>query len=105
MKPMLKASGTKRLKLKYDHLFSSFAFNFNLRRYHVGDVKRRASIDQRVAAEERAARAAVAASATASKWRNQAPPPPSATAATAADKAAGGKVGWCRLDLALEENL
>jgi len=33
MKPMLKAPGTKRLKLKYDILLSSFAFNFNLRRY------------------------------------------------------------------------
>ena len=33
MKPMLKAPGTKRLKLTYDELLSSFAFNFNLRRY------------------------------------------------------------------------
>jgi hypothetical protein len=30
--PKLKAPGTKRLKLKYDRLLSSFAFNFNLRR-------------------------------------------------------------------------
>ena len=40
MKPMLKAPGTKRLKLKYDQLLSillqfcfNFAFSFNLRRY------------------------------------------------------------------------
>jgi len=33
MKPMLKAPGTKRLKLKYDSLLSSFAINFNMRRY------------------------------------------------------------------------
>jgi hypothetical protein len=33
MKPMLKPPGTQRLKPKYDNLLSSFAFNFNLRRY------------------------------------------------------------------------
>ena len=33
IKPTLKAPGSKRLKLKYDELLSSFAFNFNLRRY------------------------------------------------------------------------
>jgi hypothetical protein len=33
MKPTLKAHGTKRLKLKFDILFSNFAFKFNLRRY------------------------------------------------------------------------
>ena len=33
MKPTLKVPGTKRLNLKYDELLSSFAFNFNLRRY------------------------------------------------------------------------
>ena len=33
MKAMLKAPGTKRLKLTHDKLLSSFAFNFNLRRY------------------------------------------------------------------------
>jgi len=31
---VLKAPGTKRLKLKYDELLSSFAFNFNSRRYN-----------------------------------------------------------------------
>jgi hypothetical protein len=30
---MLKAPGTKRLKLNCDELFSSFAFNFNLSHY------------------------------------------------------------------------
>jgi hypothetical protein len=33
MKPTLRAPGTKRSKLKYDILLSSFAFNLNLRRY------------------------------------------------------------------------
>jgi len=33
MKSKLKAPGTKRLKLKYDNLLSSFAFKFNLRLY------------------------------------------------------------------------
>jgi hypothetical protein len=33
IKPTLKAPGTKRLKLKYYSLPSSFAFKFNLRRY------------------------------------------------------------------------
>jgi hypothetical protein len=33
---MLKALGSKRLKLKYDEPLSSFAFNFNLRRYKWG---------------------------------------------------------------------
>ena len=33
IKPTLKAPGTKRLKLKYDILLSSFAFDFNLCRY------------------------------------------------------------------------
>jgi len=33
IKPTLAAPGTKRLKLKCDKLLSSFAFNFNLRRY------------------------------------------------------------------------
>ena len=33
IKPTLKAPGTKRLKLTYHKLLSSFAFKFNLRRY------------------------------------------------------------------------
>jgi hypothetical protein len=33
MKPVLKAPGTKRLKLESDEPLSSFAFKFNLRRY------------------------------------------------------------------------
>jgi len=36
MKPMLKAPGGKRLKLKHDNLLSSFACNLNLRRYPTG---------------------------------------------------------------------
>ena len=34
IKPTLKAPGTKRLKLKYNVLLSTFAFKFNLRRYN-----------------------------------------------------------------------
>ena len=33
MKPMLKAPGYKRSKLRYDELLASFAFKFNMRRY------------------------------------------------------------------------
>ena len=33
MKPVLKAPGSKRLKLKHDWPLSKFAFNFNSRRY------------------------------------------------------------------------
>ena len=33
MTPMLKAPGTKLLKVKCDKLLSRFAFNFNLHRY------------------------------------------------------------------------
>ena len=33
MKPMLKPTGTERLKLECDMLLSTFAFKFNLRRY------------------------------------------------------------------------
>jgi len=33
MKPVLKAPGTKRLKLKYDEPLSNFAFKCNLHRY------------------------------------------------------------------------
>jgi hypothetical protein len=36
----MKASGTKRWKLKHDKLLLSFAFNFNLRRYIVDLVNR-----------------------------------------------------------------
>ena len=36
IKPVLKAPGTKRLKLKCGQLLSNFAFNFNLHRYNEG---------------------------------------------------------------------
>jgi len=36
IKPKSKSPGTKRLKLKYHKLLSSFAFKFNLRRYTTG---------------------------------------------------------------------
>jgi len=39
IKPTLKARGTKRLKLRYDELLSSFAFNLNLRRYDMAFQK------------------------------------------------------------------
>ena len=38
MKPVLKAPGTKRLKLKCDESLSNFAFKFNLRRYNAGPL-------------------------------------------------------------------
>jgi hypothetical protein len=38
MKPKLKAPGTWRLKRNNDKLLSSFAFNFNLRRYTMAYV-------------------------------------------------------------------
>jgi len=38
MKPTLKASGSKRLKLLFDEALSSFAFKFNLRRYIWGPL-------------------------------------------------------------------
>jgi hypothetical protein len=34
MKPMLKAPGTKRLKLKHDSLLSNFALNYDMRCYN-----------------------------------------------------------------------
>jgi len=43
MKPMLKGSGNKRLKLNYEQLLSNFAFNFNLRRYNAGTQIRAAA--------------------------------------------------------------
>ena len=38
IKLMLKAPGTKRLKLEHANLLSNVAFNFNLRRCRMGDV-------------------------------------------------------------------
>jgi hypothetical protein len=40
IKPTLKPPATKRLKLKYDELLSSFPFNGNLRRYVEGGPKK-----------------------------------------------------------------
>jgi hypothetical protein len=34
IKPLLKAPGTKRLKLQYGELLSNFGIKFNLRRYN-----------------------------------------------------------------------
>jgi hypothetical protein len=46
IKPTLKAPGTKRLKLEYGELVSSFAFSFKLRRYTMeDDVRRYAALD------------------------------------------------------------
>jgi hypothetical protein len=39
MKPMLKAPGSGRLKLKCDEPLSNFAFKFNLRRYSMGAIQ------------------------------------------------------------------
>jgi hypothetical protein len=38
MEPTMKATGSKRLKVKYDQLLSNVAFNFNLRRYSVAGI-------------------------------------------------------------------
>jgi len=40
MKPRLKAPGSKRLKLKYDILLSSFAFKCNMCRYIMEGAER-----------------------------------------------------------------
>ena len=52
MKPILKAPGFKRLKLKYDRLLSTFAFNVNLRPYTKRKV-RAASVSLRGVIEDR----------------------------------------------------
>ena len=46
MKFMLKAPGTKRLKLKCDTLLSSFALKFNLRRYMSADYETVDTLDE-----------------------------------------------------------
>jgi hypothetical protein len=38
IKPTLNPPGSKRLKLKWDILLSTFAFKFNLRRYSEGKL-------------------------------------------------------------------
>jgi hypothetical protein len=38
MRPELTPPGTKRLKAKYDEPLSTFAFNFNLRRYILAET-------------------------------------------------------------------
>ena len=40
VEPRLKSAWFKRLKLKCERMVSSFAFNFNLRRYTLGSVHR-----------------------------------------------------------------
>jgi hypothetical protein len=64
MKPTLKAPGTKRLKLRYDHLLSIFAFNFNVRRYTTA-CREDAAAANAERAQVRAASAAVASRAAA----------------------------------------
>ena len=46
IKPTVKAPGTKRLKLKYAKLLSSFAFNVNLRRYSSGAMAIKSAVVQ-----------------------------------------------------------
>jgi hypothetical protein len=50
IKPMFKPPGTKLLKLKYDEPLSSFAFNFNLRRYNAG-IRERLLLQMEMQAE------------------------------------------------------
>jgi len=47
VKPTLKAPGSKRSRLKYDILLSSFAFKFNVRRYIQVLVGRQGSMQGR----------------------------------------------------------
>jgi hypothetical protein len=54
MKPKFKPPGTKRLKLEYDGLLSSFAFKFNLRRYTMAELRGRMEAAERDAADSRA---------------------------------------------------
>ena len=54
IKPTLKASGTKRLKLKYDEPLPSFAFKFNSRRYT--EVEREAGAELAAETARRARR-------------------------------------------------
>ena len=51
MKFMLKAPGTKRLKLKHDYRPSSFALDYNLRRYNTVE-KERPAMDTAKAASD-----------------------------------------------------
>ena len=55
IKPTLKAPGTKRLKLKYEKLLSSFVFNFGLRRYSPEQLALDAARKKRAAAAAAAA--------------------------------------------------
>jgi len=44
VKPTLKAPGTQRLKVECDETLSSFAFNFNLRRYNMEAIVARGKV-------------------------------------------------------------
>ena len=46
IKPILRAPGTERLKLKYDEPPSKFAFKFNLRRYTEEAGERKAAAQE-----------------------------------------------------------
>ena len=50
IKPKLKPPGTQRLKLNCDLLLSFSVFNFNLRRYNVAVMKKRAAAAAEVGA-------------------------------------------------------
>jgi hypothetical protein len=79
MKPMLKAPGTQRLKLRYDETPFNFAFKLNLRRYTAGSKE---ANNYAVASLLTALARVVAAGA----W-------------PAADAVSRAVVGWCRLTL------
>jgi len=48
IKPILKAPGTKRFKLRYDGPLSNFAFKFHLRHYIVDHVAEVSSMKHRM---------------------------------------------------------
>ena len=69
IRPKLKLPGTKHLKLEYDGLLSSFAFNFMLRRYTVGTSADRVALLLSTGDAERAMGQAAAAKAANAKQK------------------------------------
>jgi len=63
MKPTLKAPESKRLKLKYDKVLSTFAFKFNLRCYTTAETVLRRLRDDRDNVDNTTKAAAAAAAA------------------------------------------
>jgi len=103
--PTLKAPVIERLKLEYDELLSSFAFNFKLRRYNLA-LRDAATAAALLSALTQAALtaddAAVGASGGTAKKRSRAPAPAGAagdTPATAAETVGAGAAGPLRTEV------